>query len=67
MIPLQPSPERQNAKENHWGLHIRLHGIQNLLDVPEQRHVESIESCMAEIVLKLEAFMAVGDAVAQVR
>lgn len=67
LIHLQPVLEKQNGKGDHWRLLIRLHGIGNLGWVAEQQQVDSVESCMAEIVVKLEAFMAVGDAVAEVR
>jgi len=67
LIHLRPYLDKQNGKGDHWQLLVRLHGIGNLGWVAEQRQVDSVESCMAEIVVKLEAFMAVGDAVAGVQ
>ncbi|KAH0837747.1 hypothetical protein J3R83DRAFT_5918 [Lanmaoa asiatica] len=59
--------QRQRVNGDQWRLLIRLHETGNLPEVVDQLHAKSVESCMAEIVVKLEAFMAVGDAVAQVR
>lgn len=66
VIHLVPCLEREHEKADHWQLLIRLHGTGDLGEAIQPPHVETIETCMAEIVVKLEAFMAVGDAVAQV-
>ncbi|KAG9311726.1 hypothetical protein JVU11DRAFT_7966 [Chiua virens] len=65
-IQLRPCLEREKENGEHWRLFIRLHGTQSLREIGEQLPVQSVESCMAEIVIKLEAFMAVGDAAAQI-
>ena len=62
-----PRLEKQTEKGDHWRLFVRLHGTGHIGEAVERRPVESFESCMAEIVLKLEAFIAVGDAVTEVQ
>ncbi|KAG6380569.1 hypothetical protein JVT61DRAFT_4932 [Boletus reticuloceps] len=64
-ILLRPHLEKENEKGDHWRLLLRLHEIGIIREVLEQRHGESVESSMAEIVVKLEAFMTVGDALAE--
>ncbi|KAF8555069.1 hypothetical protein OG21DRAFT_1439273 [Imleria badia] len=66
LIHLRPHLERRVDKGDHWQLFIRLHGTENIRDIAEQPQVESVESCMAQIVSNLETFMAVGDAVAEI-
>ncbi|KAF9225142.1 hypothetical protein BS17DRAFT_580275 [Gyrodon lividus] len=47
-----------------WQLIICLHDTESLLIAVEQPPVASVGECLAEIVTKLEGFMAVGDAIA---
>ncbi|KAF9237048.1 quinon protein alcohol dehydrogenase-like superfamily [Melanogaster broomeanus] len=67
---LQPYVERHmsQASESNadWRLIIRLRDTGSLLEAVTQPHVPSIRACLAEIVTKLEVFMAVGDAVTQI-
>lgn len=65
-IHLRPCLDKQIEKGDHWELFIRLHGTGNIQEVLEQRQFESVDSCMAQIVVRLETFMAVGDALSEV-
>ncbi|KAN0073111.1 hypothetical protein V8E55_012251 [Tylopilus felleus] len=64
-IYLRPCHENENENVDRWRLLIRLHGSGIIRELVEQPRVETVESCMADIVMRLETFMAVGDAVAE--
>jgi hypothetical protein len=49
-----------------WKLVVRIHDTRSLLEEVEQPPITSVGECLAEIVAKLETFMAIGDAITQV-
>ncbi|KIJ13795.1 hypothetical protein PAXINDRAFT_13343 [Paxillus involutus ATCC 200175] len=49
-----------------WKLVVRIHDTRSLLEEVEQPPITSVGECLAEIVAKLETFMAIGDAITQI-